>query len=146
MATPTLEELQTVMPFANHLGITIDSATPELVTCTLPWRDELTTAGSALHGGALLTLADSAGAILAFLNLTPGTTTTTTTSTTNFLRAARTGRLTARSTRQNRAICDRRQHHRRRRTGPRRRHHHSDAASTGSLIPATSVAPPQFLS
>ena len=42
-----------------------------------------------MHGGAILSLADSVGAICAFLNLPDGATTSTLESKTNFFRAAR---------------------------------------------------------
>jgi uncharacterized protein (TIGR00369 family) len=44
-----------------------------------------------MHGGALMTLADSVGAACAFLNLPPGASTTTIESKTNFFRALRRG-------------------------------------------------------
>ncbi|MFC7755313.1 PaaI family thioesterase [Tsukamurella soli] len=84
-----------LMPFATTLGISAPEATPDRVVCTLDHRPELATAGGAMHGGALMTLADCAGALLAVLNLPPGASTTTTASTTNFLRAATGGTLTA---------------------------------------------------
>ncbi|HTT86362.1 MAG TPA: PaaI family thioesterase [Acidimicrobiales bacterium] len=48
-----------------------------------------------LHGGALMTLADSLGALCASLNLPEGATTSTIESKTNFFRAARAGRAHA---------------------------------------------------
>jgi uncharacterized protein (TIGR00369 family) len=49
-----------------------------------------------MHGGALMSLADMAGAVCAFLNLPPGATgTTTIESKTNFLRALRDGYVEA---------------------------------------------------
>jgi 1,4-dihydroxy-2-naphthoyl-CoA hydrolase len=42
-----------------------------------------------LHGGAVMTLADSLGAVCAFLNLPDGSVTSTIESKTNFLRAVR---------------------------------------------------------
>ena len=44
-----------------------------------------------MHGGALMTLADSVGAICAFLNLPAGAGTSTIESKTNFFRALRSG-------------------------------------------------------
>ena len=54
-------------------------------------RDDLCTAGSILHGGAVMALADTAGAVGAALNLATGTRTTTIESKTNFLGAAPAG-------------------------------------------------------
>jgi uncharacterized protein (TIGR00369 family) len=51
-----------------------------------------------MHGGALMSLADSAGAVCAFLNLPQGATTSTIESKTNFFRALRSGRALAVST------------------------------------------------
>jgi 1,4-dihydroxy-2-naphthoyl-CoA hydrolase len=80
------------MPLAKLLGITITQADNELVEGTLQVKEELCTLGGTLHGGAIMTLADSLGAVAAFLNLPEGATRTTTIeSKTNFLRAAATG-------------------------------------------------------
>jgi uncharacterized protein (TIGR00369 family) len=87
-------DLLALMPFAATVGVVIDSATPAEVVGRLPYAESRTTAGGILHGGALMTLADSVGAVCAVLNLPPGTTTSTTSSSTVFLRAAR-GEVTA---------------------------------------------------
>ena len=75
-----------IMPFMKHLGIAVESATPGEVKGTLAWRDELCTTASVIHGGALMSLADSLGAVCAFLNLPEGATTSTIESKTNFFR------------------------------------------------------------
>jgi 1,4-dihydroxy-2-naphthoyl-CoA hydrolase len=46
-----------------------------------------------LHGGALITLADTLGALCAYLNLPPGARTSTIESKTNFFRAVRDGHI-----------------------------------------------------
>ena len=46
-----------------------------------------------MHGGAVMTLADSLGAVCAFFNLPPGASTSTISSSTNFFRAVRDGEL-----------------------------------------------------
>jgi uncharacterized protein (TIGR00369 family) len=74
------------MPFMQHCGITIASATREEVKGSLAWRAELCTTVGVIHGGALMTLADSLGAMCAFLNLPEGATTSTLESKTNFFR------------------------------------------------------------
>jgi len=48
-----------------------------------------------MHGGVLMSLADTIGAVCAFLNLPAGTTTSTTSSSTVFLRGVRSGTVTA---------------------------------------------------
>jgi uncharacterized protein (TIGR00369 family) len=83
------------MPFASTMGVEIESAAPEEVRGALAWREDLCTAGSVLHGGALMALADSLGAVCAFLNLAEGATTATIESKTNFFRPVREGRVTA---------------------------------------------------
>lgn len=81
-----------LMPFAKGMGVEIVEATRERVRATLLVRPDLCTAGGILHGGAIMALADSVGAIGAFLSLPEGARTTTTLeSKTNFLGAAKAG-------------------------------------------------------
>jgi len=85
-----------VMPFARLLGIEQVAASPELVHLRLDWAEHLCTTGVALHGGALMALADSGGGLCALLNLPDGSAgTTTIESKTNFLRAATSGAVEA---------------------------------------------------
>lgn len=84
------------MPLGTTLGIRT-SGGPEEVEATLDWAPELCTAGGVLHGGVLMALADSAGAVCAFLNLPPGGRTVTIESKTNFFGAVKEGSLRARS-------------------------------------------------
>ena len=66
---------------------------------TLEWAPDRCTIGGVLHGGALMNLADSLGAILAYLNLPEGAIgTTTIESKTNLFRAVREGTATATTT------------------------------------------------
>jgi 1,4-dihydroxy-2-naphthoyl-CoA hydrolase len=94
--SPTPAELAAMMPFAVSLGVTVEEASPDCVRASLPWAAALCTTGGILHGGALMSLADTAGAICAFLNLPDGAGTSTVESKTNFFRAVREG--TARAT------------------------------------------------
>lgn len=87
--------LVSTMPYAVELGIEIDHATPEEVTGRLAWSAERCTAGGILHGGVLMSLADSLGAVCAFLNLPPGAGTSTIESKTNFFRGVREGSVRA---------------------------------------------------
>jgi uncharacterized protein (TIGR00369 family) len=82
------------MPLASTLGITMRGG-PDEIEATLEWAPELTTAGGVLHGGVLMALADSAGAVCAFLNLPAGARTVTIESKTNFLGAVREGQVVA---------------------------------------------------
>ncbi|MBV9413984.1 MAG: PaaI family thioesterase [Solirubrobacterales bacterium] len=88
-------ELLEMVPFAATLGMELVSATPDEVVGRLIWREELCTTGGALHGGALMSLADNLGGVCAFLNLPAGATTATISSSTNFMRAVREGSVTA---------------------------------------------------
>lgn len=84
------------MPLGETLGVrTFGSA--EEVDATLEWAPGLCTAGGVLHGGVVMSLADVAGAVCAFLNLPAGATTVTIESKTNFLGAIREGTVTARA-------------------------------------------------
>ena len=97
MADPT-ETFHTLMPFTRTLGVTVVTYTAEEVRARLHWDPTLCTAGGVLHGGVLMSLADSTGAACAFLNLPASATgTTTVESKTNFLRAVRDGHVDARS-------------------------------------------------
>jgi uncharacterized protein (TIGR00369 family) len=85
------------MPFALRCGIVIQFADKDEVRGELPWMHELCTATGILHGGALMTFADTLGAMCAFLNLPPGTTTATVESKTNLFRPLRKGKAHATS-------------------------------------------------
>ena len=85
-----------VMPLTRTLGIHFEATTAEMVKARLAWAEGLCTAGGVLHGGALMALADSAGAACAFLNLPEGAGgTTTIESKTNFLRSVTGGYVEA---------------------------------------------------
>jgi uncharacterized protein (TIGR00369 family) len=86
-------QLRDMMPFAVRLGIEIGDATAERVTGRLAWAPHLCTTGAVLHGGALMALADSLGAVCAYLNLPPGAGTATISSSTNMMRAVRDGEV-----------------------------------------------------
>jgi len=94
---PTVEELVGLMPHAAALGITLDHATAEKVRGALAWAEDRCTIGGVLHGGVLMTLADSVGAVCAYLSLPTGATTSTIESKANFFRAVRSGAVHATS-------------------------------------------------
>ncbi len=94
MTDPTFADLAALMPFATRCGIQITAAKPEEVTGAMAWAEDLCTTGGMLHGGSLMTMADSLGAACAFLNLPPGAGTTTVESKTNFFRGVRSGTVT----------------------------------------------------
>ena len=87
----SLDQLVALMPFSAGLGIELTAATADEVTARLVWRPELCTTFGVLHGGALMALADSVGAVCAVLNLPAGATTSTIESKTNFFRGVRDG-------------------------------------------------------
>lgn len=81
-----MNSLVKTMPHAAHLEIDLVSAQADGVEATMPFREDLCTAGGVAHGGALMAFADTAGAVLAFLNLPEGAGTSTIESKTNFFR------------------------------------------------------------
>lgn len=92
------EQLHELVPLARTLGIRLSRAQPDGVRLEMEWREDLCTAGGALHGGALMSLADTAGALCAYLNLPAESGTTTIESKTNLLAAVRSGGVTAATT------------------------------------------------
>ena len=81
-----------IIPFAKTMGVEIVEASASRVVGKLEVRPELCTTGGTLHGGAVMALADSLGAIGAYLSLPAGAKgTTTLESKTNFLSAAKAG-------------------------------------------------------
>src|SRR5213083_1429422 len=77
-----LDDLVALMPFAGEIGLTLDEASADRVVGRLSWAPRLCTSGGVLHGGVLMSAADSIGALVAFLGLAGGQTTATITSTT----------------------------------------------------------------
>ena len=82
----------------EHLGLRFVETSPERVVGELVIRDELRTVGGALHGGTIMALADTVGAVGAIVNLPPGHATTTLESKTNFFAAGRAGTVRAEAT------------------------------------------------
>jgi uncharacterized protein (TIGR00369 family) len=96
-ADPQLtQQVAEAAPYTGFLGMEIVSASPDEVRSRLAWSADKCTAGGMLHGGALMSLADSAGGFLAFLNLPADAKgTATIESKTNFLGAVRSGTVRA---------------------------------------------------
>ena len=88
MTDPAATEfIHAQVPLCATLGITADVARPDEVVLSLDWAPNLCTGNDVLHGGMVMTLADSAGGVCAFLNLPAGAGgTATIESKTNFLR------------------------------------------------------------
>jgi uncharacterized protein (TIGR00369 family) len=90
-----LDALVALMPFAGHLGIVLDEATADRVVARLAWAPNLCTAAGIMHGGVLMSLADTAGALVTYLGLPEGATTATITSTTAMFRPVSAGSVRA---------------------------------------------------
>ena len=90
-----LDALIALMPLAGHLGLVLDEADAGRVIIRLDWAPHLCTTAGILHGGVLMSLADSVGALVAFLGLPDGATTATITSTTQMFRPVTGGTLRA---------------------------------------------------
>ncbi|KUF19267.1 aromatic compound degradation protein PaaI [Streptomyces silvensis] len=89
------QELLALMPFAALVGIRAERAGRQEVVTRLPWAKERCTAAGVLHGGALVTLADCAAGICAYLNLPAGATTSTIELKTHYFAAVRGGDVVA---------------------------------------------------
>ena len=74
-------------PFFLLLGAKIVEASRDRVVAELLVRDELANRNGALHGGAVMAVADNLGGTATFLNLPEGAGTTTVESKTNFFAA-----------------------------------------------------------
>ena len=76
--------LHDTMPFSALIGAEGVAASPDEVRVRVTFDEKLCTSGGILHGGLLMTLADTSGAWCAFLNLpSDGSGTTTIESKTN---------------------------------------------------------------
>src|ERR1700756_4392422 len=84
--TIDLDALAAMMPFARQLGMVLDEASADRVVARLDWAPQLCTSGGIMHGGVLMSLADTAGALVTFLGLPEGATTATITSTSQLFR------------------------------------------------------------
>ena len=71
--------------FASFIGIEITKYSPDLVEAKLEAREELSNRGGFLHGGAIMTVADTLGGVGTTANLPKGWRTLTMESKTNFL-------------------------------------------------------------
>ncbi len=92
MSDARLDALAASMPFAKQIGLAFTEADKARVRATVTVSPDHCTAGGIAHGGFLMTLADCAGAVAAFLNLPEGAKgTTTTESKTNLIAAAPVG-------------------------------------------------------
>jgi 1,4-dihydroxy-2-naphthoyl-CoA hydrolase len=89
----TTEQIQALIDplFPGLMGLKVAELGPQRVVATLVVRPDLCTTGGILHGGAMMALADTLGAIGTVLNLAPGKRTATTDSSTHFIGGAPAG-------------------------------------------------------
>lgn len=80
-----------MLPFARLLGMRFIHVEEARVVAEMPIREDLCTRPAVAHGGALMALADTVGAVATIVNLRDGDGTTTIESKTNFLAAAPAG-------------------------------------------------------
>src|SRR5262249_26841770 len=73
VSMPTAEQVQKMFAplLPGLMGIEVEEATPEQVIATMLVRPDLCTVGNVLHGGAVMALADTVGAIGTVMNLAP---------------------------------------------------------------------------
>ncbi len=86
------------MPFATGLGLEVVSGDASGVHGRAHWQADRCTLGGALHGGYLMALADSVGAMCAFFNLPEGAGTATIESKTNLFRTVTEGSVDVHAT------------------------------------------------
>lgn len=91
----TPEQLPEMVPLMRTLGMQVRRAAPDEVVGSMGWDADRCTIDGVLHGGAVMSLADTVGAVCAFLNLPEGATTSTIESKSNFFRAVTEGDVTA---------------------------------------------------
>jgi len=90
-----LDALVALIPFAGQLGLILDEASADRVIARMAWAPHLCTSGGIMHGGVLMSLADTAGALVTFLGLPEGATTATITSTSQLFRPVSGGTVRA---------------------------------------------------
>ncbi len=84
--------LHAAIPYTALLDLRPIRQDADMCIIEMVWQEGLCTANGILHGGAVMSLADTAGALLAFMNLPSGAIATTTIeSKTNLFAAARAG-------------------------------------------------------
>ena len=81
-------DLGEALPFARLIGLEIVEVGRERVIGQIMVRPDLCTRPAVLHGGAIMALADTLGAVATLVNLPRGAGTTTIESKTNFIGAA----------------------------------------------------------
>jgi len=80
-----------MIEFPRHLGIEMTEATHDRIVAEVTVRPDLSIETNTLHGGAIMAIADTLGALGTIVNLQKGQWTATLESKTNFFGAAPTG-------------------------------------------------------
>ncbi|HEX8282148.1 MAG TPA: PaaI family thioesterase [Pyrinomonadaceae bacterium] len=96
-ALAQLEEVFDRIPYVRLLGMEFVAASHGSATFALEAREELTRMGGILHGGAVVSLMDTAAAFAVHTLLEPGGRTVTVNLTVHFLRPGGGGRVEARA-------------------------------------------------
>jgi 1,4-dihydroxy-2-naphthoyl-CoA hydrolase len=86
-----LQSMLDFMPFAKLLNIQAISLSKQEAKAKIKVREDMTTTGGLLHGGAAMAIADAVAACLSILFLPEGSRTTTVESKTNFFKGAKVG-------------------------------------------------------
>jgi len=89
MSEPSERPRYRLPAFAKHVGVEVLEADTQRVVGRIVLGPEHSNGANRAHGGAIMTLADTLGAIGTVLNLPRGAATTTVESKTNFLAAGR---------------------------------------------------------
>jgi uncharacterized protein (TIGR00369 family) len=98
---PVVERISTMSPLARLLGFELVEWGPERVVVKMPYRDDITTVGDLVHGGAISALADTTATAVAWSNVdtaNPPQRGTTVSLAVDFMLAARGRDLTAEGT------------------------------------------------
>lgn len=90
-AARTLDQMPPQSNYSELTGIEIVSIAPDCVVCKMQVTEALTNRNGALHGGALMTLADNAASSVAFINIAADKSNMTIESKTNFMRGVTLG-------------------------------------------------------
>jgi len=78
-------------PFSRKIGVRYVAARPDRVVSEMTVAADMTTGPDILHGGAIMSMADTTGAMATMINVSEGETTTTIESKTNFFASIRVG-------------------------------------------------------
>ncbi|SNT76631.1 PaaI family thioesterase [Paracoccus seriniphilus] len=89
--TRSLAEMPPQSKFSALLGIEIVTCTPEEVVCTMTVTEDMSNRNGVLHGGALMTLSDTAAGTATFISSPAEISNTTVEAKTNFIRPVRLG-------------------------------------------------------